>query len=49
MLINYKKATITQLDGKDVLTDVDFTVNEGEFVYIIGRVGSGKSSLLKTI
>jgi cell division transport system ATP-binding protein len=28
---------------------VNFHVDEGEFVYIIGRVGSGKSSLLKTI
>ncbi len=48
MLINYQKATICQLDGKEILRDVDIQVNEGEFVYIIGRVGSGKSSLLKT-
>ena len=32
-----------------VLKDIDFNVDEGEFVYIIGKVGSGKSSLLKTI
>jgi cell division transport system ATP-binding protein len=32
-----------------VLHDVDFHVDEGEFIYVIGRVGSGKSSLLKTI
>jgi cell division transport system ATP-binding protein len=31
------------------LHDVDFHVDEGEFIYIIGRVGSGKSSLLKTL
>ena len=37
------------MDGKQILTDVNFTVNDGEFVYIIGRVGGGKSSLLKTI
>ncbi|MCR4810698.1 MAG: ATP-binding cassette domain-containing protein [Prevotella sp.] len=48
MLINYQKATICQLDGKVILNDVDFQVDDGEFVYIIGRVGSGKSSLLKT-
>ena len=48
MLINYQKATICQLDGKEILHDVDIQVNDGEFVYIIGRVGSGKSSLLKT-
>jgi len=32
-----------------VLEGVDFQVNEGDFIYLIGRVGSGKSSLLKTI
>jgi cell division transport system ATP-binding protein len=32
-----------------VLKDVNFNVNKGEFVYLIGRVGSGKTSLIKTI
>ena len=32
-----------------MLHDVDFHVDEGEFIYVVGRVGSGKSSLLKTI
>ena len=49
MLIDYKKANIVQQDGTTVLQDVDFHVDEGEFIYIIGRVGSGKSSLLKTL
>ena len=49
MLIDYKKANIYQQDGTHVLHDVDFHVDEGEFIYIIGRVGSGKSSLLKTL
>lgn len=34
---------------KLVLTDVSFTINKGEFVFLIGRTGSGKSSLLKTL
>lgn len=49
MLIEYKHVNIDQIDGKRVLTDVDFHVSDGEFVYIIGRVGSGKSSLLKSL
>lgn len=32
-----------------VLTEVNFSVSKGEFVYLIGKVGSGKSSLIKTI
>lgn len=48
MLINYKNATIYHDDGEEVLKEVNFTVNEGEFIYIIGKVGSGKSSLLRS-
>ncbi len=36
-------------DGEMVLSGVDLEVRSGEFVYLIGRVGSGKSSLLKTL
>ncbi len=49
MLIDYKKVDIFHKDGAAVLHDVDFHVEEGEFIYVIGRVGAGKSSLLKTI
>lgn len=35
--------------GELVLSDIDLEVREGEFVYLIGRVGSGKSSLLKML
>ncbi len=34
---------------KPVLNDVSFAVNPGEWVFLIGRTGSGKSSLLKTL
>lgn len=48
MLIEYKNANIYQRHGIRVLKNVNFHVDEGEFVYIIGRVGSGKTSLLRT-
>lgn len=35
--------------GEKILSSVNLTVERGEFVYLIGRVGSGKSSLLKTL
>jgi cell division transport system ATP-binding protein len=40
-----------RIDQEDniVLRDVNLHVNNGEFVYLIGRTGSGKSSLLKTL
>ena len=49
MLINYQNVNIYHNDGDTVLRDVNFHVDEGAFIYLIGRVGSGKSSLLKTI
>lgn len=36
-------------EGEMVLSEVNISVSRGEFVYLIGRVGSGKSSLLKTL
>ena len=48
MLINYKGINIYQ-DDKLVLGNVDFHIEQSGFVYLIGKVGSGKSSLLKTI
>lgn len=48
MLINYKNVTFSHKDDDYVLEGVNFSVEEGEFIYIIGKVGSGKSSLLRT-
>lgn len=48
MLIDYQNVNIYQAD-KCVLKEVNFHVDEGEFTYLIGKVGSGKSSLLKTL
>ena len=49
MVISYKNVNILHADGDEVLTDVSFDVAEGEFVYLTGKVGSGKTSLLKTL
>lgn len=47
-IIRLSNAAIRQ-ERNTILKGVDFTVLPGEFIYIIGRVGSGKSSLLKTL
>ena len=48
MLIDYKKVNVFQGDTL-ILKEVDFHADDSEFIYIIGKVGSGKSSLLKTM
>lgn len=47
-IIDYKDVEILR-QHHIVLKDVTFDVNAGEFVYLIGKVGSGKSSLLKSM
>lgn len=47
-IINYHDVEIHRND-RLVLRDVDWTVSPGEFIYLIGKVGSGKTSLLKTV
>ncbi len=47
-VLSLKNATIYQGD-KEILSNVNLEVNHGEFLYIIGKTGSGKSSLMKTL
>lgn len=47
-LVDLQNAKIYQGDSL-ILSEVNITVNKGEFVYLIGRTGTGKSSLLKTL
>ena len=48
MLIDYQKVNVYQ-GNTLILSEANFKADEGEFIYIIGKVGSGKSSLLKTM
>ena len=47
-VLSLKNVTIYQED-KAILSNVNLEVNHGEFLYIIGKTGSGKSSLMKTL
>lgn len=47
-MIEIKHANIYQGNNL-ILQDVQFTVQKGEFVYLVGKTGTGKSSLLKTL
>ena len=47
-IISFSQADIFHGDHL-VLKDVSFSVDAGEFVYLIGKVGSGKTSLVKTL
>lgn len=47
-IIEYKNVEVLRKEHV-VLKDVSFDVHPGEFIYLIGKVGSGKSSLMKTM
>ena len=47
-IIRYQDVCVSQ-QGLEILEGINFELNQGEFVYLIGKVGSGKTSFLKTI
>ncbi|MCC5933825.1 MAG: cell division ATP-binding protein FtsE [Candidatus Cyclonatronum sp.] len=47
-VIEFRNVTV-RFDGKSILEDLDFSLGNGEFCYLIGATGSGKSSLLRLI
>ena len=48
MVVDLKQAGIYQGEQL-ILREVNFTLSKGEFAYLIGKTGTGKSSLLKTL
>jgi len=48
-IVKISNADIRQTDGSSVLQNISLNIGEGEFTYLIGKTGSGKSSLLKTL
>lgn len=47
-IVDYRNANIQRAE-KTVISDATFSLGKGEFCYLVGRVGSGKSSLMKTM
>ena len=47
-LVQFKNATIIQ-NKQTILNDVNIEVQQGDFVFLIGKTGTGKSSLIKTL
>ena len=47
-IISYKDVDIVY-GGNLVLSDVTFDIRKGEFVYLIGKVGSGKTSIIRSV
>jgi Predicted ATPase involved in cell division len=47
-IIDLRHVNIYQ-SGSPILQDVNLSVRKGEFVYLVGKTGTGKSSLLKTM
>lgn len=48
-MIEFKNVSVTYPGGVDALTDINLTINDGDFAFVIGSSGAGKSTIIKLI
>lgn len=48
IIVDYKGVSLSR-DGNTILQDINVDISKGDFVYLIGKVGSGKSTFLKSL
>jgi len=48
VIVEYQGVDLDR-DGNTILSDINITIHKGEFIYLIGKVGSGKSTFLKSL
>jgi cell division transport system ATP-binding protein len=48
LIVEYKNAEI-KLESELKIKDLNLKINKGEFVFLVGKTGSGKSSILKSM
>jgi cell division transport system ATP-binding protein len=48
MIVDYQKASVGY-DGINILNDINFQAEKGDFIFLTGKVGSGKTSFLRTL
>jgi ABC-type phosphate/phosphonate transport system ATPase subunit len=48
-IVQLRQAYIQQTDGSSILQGIDLNIAAGEFVYLVGKTGTGKTSLIRTL